>query len=372
MTCASYPAERSANYTQKYSEETLGSWRWRGDAIADAAVEAIFEDGRPNGGIHNLLPKVEEIASRRKGEMGFNAEHKHACEAFLVEIEKVGLKIDMAEVAKGQRVLACYAPFVGVSLFTGSLVGGSQFRAMQRVVAATGNFSSDPARRTEQTAGLISTMALDGALSRPNGIAYKLLVNVRLLHGALRLLLARSSASSSAVEADQEVPINQHDLAITLALFSYVSLRSLERLGIQIGEKERNAYFVMWQYAGRLLGIDEDVLPNSLRDQADFFFASQRHSANPEQIPKSVLRTIDGVSEKMTSTPLGYLISPQDLNTFLEQLTVYLSGSDWVVGLGLKSLGEFLATSTSFSRSRLGTIYVDEDAHLGGRHPIYS
>ena len=183
-------------------------------------------------------------------------------------------------------------------------------------------------------------MALDGALSRPNGIAYKLLVNVRLLHGALRLLLARSSAlSSSAVEVDQEVPINQHDLAITLALFSYVSLRSLERLGIQIGEKERNAYFVMWQYAGRLLGIDEDVLPDSLRDQADFFFASQ-HSANPEEIPKSVLRTIDGVSEKMTSTPLGYLISRQDLNTFLEQLTVYLSGSDWVVGLGLKSLGE--------------------------------
>ena len=98
-----FALRETANYTQKYSEETLESWRWRGDAIADAAVEAIFENGHPNGGIHNLLLKVEEIASRRKGEMGFNAEHKHACEAFLVEIEKVGLRIDMAEVAKGQR-----------------------------------------------------------------------------------------------------------------------------------------------------------------------------------------------------------------------------------------------------------------------------
>ena len=163
------------------------------------------------------------------------------------------------------------------------------------------------------------------------GIAHDNLLSVRLLHAALRILIPKAipppptpslpgSASlepcvhrqtglynPSVIEGNhpQEIPINQHDLAITNALFGYMNLRSLWRLGIRLPALDAEAYSHMWRYAGWLLGIEdssghaalrspdapaslprqESLLPTSVAAERDFFHASLLHQCHPERHP---------------------------------------------------------------------------------------
>merc|ERR1712046_299488 len=70
------------------------------------------------------------------------------------------------------------------------------------------------------------------------------------------------------------MPVNQHDLAITLALFGYVALRSLHRLGAHLSQGDVESFILLWRYVGFVIGIDEELLPESLAVQQEFFSAS--------------------------------------------------------------------------------------------------
>jgi len=84
------------------------------------------------------------------------------------------------------------------------------------------------------------------------------------------------------------VPINQHDLAIVLGLFGYVNLRSLCLMGVSLTREEIDSYIHMWRYAGFVLGVAEELLPESLEDQEEFFLASCVDEAHPDWVPPEV------------------------------------------------------------------------------------
>merc|ERR1712226_399919 len=88
--------------------------------------------------------------------------------------------------------------------------------------------------------------------------------------GAVRHFVGRHEMVAHA----DEVPVNQHDLAITLATFGYVNLRSMRRLGIGFTHKDVDAFIHMWRYVGWVQGIQEELLPDSFADQQEFFLAS--------------------------------------------------------------------------------------------------
>ena len=69
-----------------------------------------------------------------------------------------------------------------------------------------------------------------------------------------------------------EIPLNQHDLAITLGVFCYINLRSLRRMGIFLTANDIDAYTHMWRYAGHVLGIHSDLLPESVEVQEECAF----------------------------------------------------------------------------------------------------
>jgi hypothetical protein len=85
---------------------------------------------------------------------------------------------------------------------------------------------------------------------------------VRLMHAAVRYLIHHSGRWDPAWNQ----PINQEDMAGTLLSFSCVVLHSLERMGCELSDAERQAYYHAWRVVGYVMGIDERLLPETWED----------------------------------------------------------------------------------------------------------
>jgi len=305
-------------YVPPYTESALDGWRAVGDPLADEVVTALAAQG-PLGKIHDLLSVVRARAS--DGDV--------RCQELLHEATAVPTWADFAAMAQGQRMIASYAPFMAASLFSGSLVGGAMFYKAALVTSMTGMFSGDPLQRLTETTALVTRMAMPGSLE-PGGDAHEVMLRVRLLHAGLRRLLV----DSGRFRHPAEVPINQQDLAITLALFCYVNIRNLLQMGIRLDRAQIDSFVLLWRYAGYVLGIDDALLPATIEEQQAFYLSSCKHQVRPEKVMPQTKTLLDAVAKRAKLVP--YPIA----QTFLHQVTCYLSGSDYIAGMQLEDRGD--------------------------------
>lgn len=305
------PAFQDLSYIPPYTEEQLEKWRSVGDPLADGIVEELAAEG-PVGNIHDLLGTARVRA--KSGDA--------RCQEFLRQGARVPDWADFSAMEKGQRLIASYAPWMGMSLFSGSLVGGSMFQKMALTTAMTGMLSGKPAKRLTETTAMVTRMALPGSVE-PGGKAHEVLLRVRLLHAGLRRLLV----DSGRFRHPTEVPINQQDLGITLALFCYVNVRQLMQLGVRLSRDQIDSYVLLWRYAGYVLGIDEALLPESIEDQQAFYLSSCRHQVQPEKVAPESKTLLDAVAKSSKIVP--YPVA----RTFLHQITRYLAGDDYISGM---------------------------------------
>jgi hypothetical protein len=306
-------------YLPPYTEAALDRWRGIGDPRADELVAALAAEG-PLKRIHDLLGVVRERAAAGDAR----------CRELLSEATTVPTWADFAAMVKGQRMIASYAPFMAASLFSGSLVGGAMFYKAALVTSMTGMFSGNPTQRLTETTGMVTRMAMAGAME-PGGGAHEVMLRVRLLHAGLRRFLVDSGRFRHATE----VPINQHDLAITLALFCYVNIRNLLQMGIRLDRAQIDSFVLLWRYAGHVLGIDAALLPATIEEQQAFYLSSCKHQVRPDRVTPQTKTLIDAVAKQAKLVP--YPIA----QTFLHQVTRYLSGNDYIVGMQLDDLGDY-------------------------------
>lgn len=312
------PRFAELEYIAPYSEEELDRWRGAGDVRADAIVERLAAEG-PLTGIHDLLAVVRTRAAAGDA----------VCREFLDEAASVPAWADFGAMVKGQRMIASYAPFMAASLFSGSLVGGAMFYKAALVTSMTGMFSGKPTQRLTETTALVTRMALPGSM-QPGGAAHEVLLRVRLLHAGLRHFLVESGRFRHA----SEVPINQHDLAITLALFCYVNIRNLLQLGIRLRRAQIESFVLLWRYAGYVLGIEPALLPHTIEEQQAFYLSSCKHQVRPDKVKPQTKTLLDAVAKQAKGVP--YPIA----QTFLHQMTRYLAGNDYITGMQLEDRGD--------------------------------
>lgn len=314
------PRFRDLEYIAPYTEAALDGWRTVGDPRADAIVAALAAEG-PLKGIHDLLGTVRERAAAGDAR----------CRDLLHEAASLPAWAELPAMAKGQRMIASYAPFMAASLFSGSLVGGAMFYKAALVTSMTGMFSGKPTQRLTETTALVTRMAMPGSLS-PGGAAHEVLLRVRLLHAGLRHFLVASGRFRHA----SEVPINQHDLAITLALFCYVNIRNLMQMGIRLERDQIDSFVLLWRYAGHVLGIDPALLPTTIEEQQAFYLSSCKHQVRPEKVKPQTKTLLDAVAKQAKLVP--YPVA----QTFLHQVTRYLSGNDYITGMELEDRGDYV------------------------------
>ena len=181
---------------------------------------------------------------------------------------------DQELIAAGQRFFNDWDLEICTALFAASLP--SAYAGWQGVaVLARASQLADQrtvARRIGETGQMLLDITQPGALER-GGVGYQRIVEVRMLHAAVRGVLLGKDAPGGSWPAANGVPVNQEDLLATLMTFTVIIFRALDRMGIDVTLDDQKAYLHLWAVVGDLLGITEarllDSQPQDMEDLTD-------------------------------------------------------------------------------------------------------
>lgn len=265
------PLERV--WFDKYSLERLQAWREICDEPADACARQLrFQ--RPAA----MLAEVERRAVAEGG----------AFQDFLNRVHTVPGWVDFAMMEKGRRVMSRYGLLQGLILLCSSLTAGYAFNKPNQVLLATGRLQKDVSKRIFETGQFLHNMTGPEGL-RPGGVGHRTILEVRLLHAAVRQHLL--STGRHDLEHYQQ-PINQEDMAGTILAFDFVVARGLRQFGVALSEEERAATHYFWRYAGWLLGVDEALLPASPAEQEVLAAQLFTHLYEPDEHGAELARAL--------------------------------------------------------------------------------
>lgn len=128
------------------------------------------------------------------------------------------------------------------------------------VLVRSNRIKEEPEKRLLETAEFVfDVMAPDAFSAEGKGLAS--ILKVRLMHATIRYYTAQDKTWSDSFGK----PINQEDLAGTNLSFSLIPMRGLRNLGKNIKGEESLAYIQYWNLVGKLLGVDETLLPESMK-----------------------------------------------------------------------------------------------------------
>ncbi|MTI20480.1 DUF2236 domain-containing protein [Fulvivirga sp. RKSG066] len=273
------------------TEDFLESLRTKTDPLADDTVNAIIESGHAKevGRIFMTLMRNDSF----KGESfnDFDEELQEILNQYFIASAKLPEWYDSALIKQGEAVFNAYGPEIFMLLNVSSLPMCYTCAKGAEVLYTTGrlvvhNNDIDPlARRLMETAQMIMNVMSEGGLS-PDGAGVITMQKVRLIHASIRHYLKQQKDEWDTERLGQ--PINQEDLAGTLMSFGPVILSGLKNLNIELSESEQNAYMHCWKVVGHMMGIQEELLPDTY-DQG-FALATKilSHQAAPSQAGKEL------------------------------------------------------------------------------------
>lgn len=257
----------------RYSHERLQQWRQMQDPEADACT-VLMEYQKPTG----LLTEVERRAKEEGGPF----------QAFLDHCHTVPDWVDFEKMELGRRTYRRYAGLQGLVLMCSSLVEGYAHNKPAQVLVSTGRLQKDVSRRIFETGQMLHNMVGPEGI-RPGSIGHRTIMEVRLLHSAVRQFLKGKFDTD---KYDQ--PINQEDMAGTVLEFDFMVVRGLKRLGLQVTRQQHESMHYLWRYAGYLLGVREELLTSTIEEQEVLALQLTTHLYNPtpdsEALAKALLR----------------------------------------------------------------------------------
>jgi hypothetical protein len=169
---------------------------------------------------------------------------------------------DVDLLVRGQHFFNVYGVHIASALFCASLPMSYTAVDGARVLTRTMALVSDTRRRLAQTGEML--LDVMGANDPPGTTpfaeatySFRAPHGVRLFHAAVRHMLHNDEPPFDTTAGE---PINQEDLLGTLLAFTVVVIESLERFGVPVSDRDRDAYVQLWLTAGTFLGIDPSHL----------------------------------------------------------------------------------------------------------------
>lgn len=187
-----------------------------------------------------------------------------ALQAFFAHVDAVPDWVDMDLVNEGARVYRTYGQNSADVLLQLSLIGGYRFGGPTDLLVATGGLSGGMTRRRLGETQKWGIAISEHDAMRRDGEGFQLTVHVRLMHA----MINQRFASGDRWDVDTwGLPINQSDQAATLGLFNGTLLLGVRALGVRVTRADSRAVMHLWKYVGWLMGVNEDWLYDSERDQ---------------------------------------------------------------------------------------------------------
>ncbi|MFC5140168.1 oxygenase MpaB family protein [Actinomycetospora rhizophila] len=186
---------------------------------------------------------------------------------FFAVVEDTPDWVDLDQVARGGRALRRMGRTLDDVLLTLSLIGGYRFGGPADLLVATGGLTGSTAmRRLGETTEWARAVISPGGMRR-DGEGWRLTVHVRAMHA---LVDRRFETNGRWDVGHWGLPVNQADQAATLGLFSSTGLLGARLLGWVVTPAESRAVMHLWRYVGWLMGVDDDWLFTTEREQNRF------------------------------------------------------------------------------------------------------
>jgi hypothetical protein len=249
----------AAKFTPAFLEEL----RQVGDPGADAAVATYLDDELHTSSAIDMMKLMIAAAPG-------SDEASQALGEFVQARPALPEWADTELIELGQELFAQYLPQFGLALWMASIPAGYAGAKDAVVLARTAQLVSHPKRRFLETGQFVLDVMTTGGLD-DDGAGAADIRHVRLMHAAVRHMLhfeAHEHDDLGKWDPASGVPLNQEALLATQFTFSVVGLRSLHRFGVNLSDREKEAYVHLWSVIGHLMGVREDLLPLDFADSA--------------------------------------------------------------------------------------------------------
>jgi uncharacterized protein (DUF2236 family) len=239
---------------QSWTQHFLDTMREECDPPADEAVRTLFQQQKVQAA--NALMKQLVVNENVSLEM-----LAPPLRGYFERSGQLPSWADPGLIQQGEQVFGRYGPQIIASLFCASLPACYAAAKGVQVLHLTARLETDPHRRIVETGQMIVDVMAPGGLAI-GGRGLRSAQKVRLMHAAVRYLIHRSGRWDPAWNQ----PINQEDMAGTVLSFSTTVLHALERMGCELSNADRQAYYHAWRVVGYVMGIDERLLPETWED----------------------------------------------------------------------------------------------------------
>ncbi len=224
-----------------------------GDTVADAYAALM-----PQFGFRRLIGMLSQACEHGLGSV---PDAPQELVDFIQSMERIPDWLDMDLVNEGARYsrnqMANLVPFA----IRGAFIATFMNKYSGLPMALTGALSSETSvQRVKETASFFTTATLPGALSR-YGAAFKAAALVRLMHSMVRFnILKRSKKWDVAVYG---IPIPQVDQMPAGTIPAFVTAFDVIKKGRKQFNKRERAIVELCRYQSYLLGLPEDLLPDT-------------------------------------------------------------------------------------------------------------
>jgi hypothetical protein len=351
--------------SERWSDGVLNAMRDVGDPVADHAVRKVYEQGQlgPANQLLQLLVRNDRLPMN---------ELPAGLRDYLLSTDIFPPWADRDKIHRGEEIFGQYAVQVVTALFCASLPSAYAARLGVQVLHRTARLETDPRRRIIETAQFVTDVMARGGLD-PGGAGVRDAQKVRLLHAAVRHLIAKSGKWD---QATLGLPINQEDMAGTVLTFSHVVLDSFGKLGVSLSAADEEAYLHVWNVIGYLLGVDERLLAHDMLQARELRSRIERRhfAASPEgcELTEALIGLMEYILpgtafDGMPAMLVRYLAGNQVADllgvTADTDWTAHLRGPlSWLVGTASLAEGEsraFARLCELFSRKLVdGLLYV--------------
>jgi hypothetical protein len=186
---------------------------------------------------------------------------------FFAAVDIVPDWVDFDLVNRGAEAYRRFGKSAADVLLQLSLLGGYRFGGPTDLLVATGGLTGDTTRRRLGETQKWGVAVSEHDAMRRDGEGFQLTVHVRLMHA---LVNHRFEGGDRWDAATWGLPINQSDQAATLGLFNGALLIGVRSLGVRVTSEDSRAVMHLWKYVGWLIGVNDDWLFDSERDQHAF------------------------------------------------------------------------------------------------------
>lgn len=243
-----------------WDEAFLASKRLRTDELADNTIKTLFATDNP-AHINSFYSSIQRNSDRLPDDLPDYLKN------YFNQNETLPVWANPVLIKQAEKFFLAHGELISLVLCAKSLPECYACANGAMVLYETGRMSehngslSAFTRRIAETAQFVINVMTTGALD-PRGNGIRSAQKVRLIHASIRYYITKQGWDETTLGK----PINQQDMAGTLMSFAPLVIEGLETLGEKISNEDKEAYFHAWRVVGHFMGLDEDLLPNNIKD----------------------------------------------------------------------------------------------------------